>query len=161
MMPFITCGFFHRLLIFLFISHSERASRARRQKWKTHNGATEQLAARLRPHTRCKDLLLVHFIVMNLLPTRGRWQQSSQTYQMSLASARSAPETGTLAITLRLGATGAALWCREPSAATDWSKSPGKAFFLGGRGSSRREPSRRDSRDISKSIQFCYQTKTD
>lgn len=47
---------------------------------------------------------------------------------MSLASGRLAPETGTLAITLRLGATGAALWRREPSVAANCSRSLGKAF---------------------------------
>lgn len=47
---------------------------------------------------------------------------------MSLASARSAPGTGTFAITLRLGAAAAAFRRREPSVAADWSESLGKAF---------------------------------
>lgn len=47
---------------------------------------------------------------------------------MSLASARSAPAAGIFAITLRLGATGAVLWRREPNAATDSLQKRWKGF---------------------------------
>lgn len=113
MKPFISCGFFHRLFIFfrLFLARAPSGHNVRMKHIQRYDG-TISGSARLRLHTRCKDLVAGHFIVMNFLPTRRRWKQSAQTYQMSLASARSALETGTVAITLRLGATGAVLWCQ-------------------------------------------------